>query len=164
MALDEHGGAIVADFPEDFNKGLAAQAQADNTRRLEWYNRACDNAQISIDAGRGDTVSWPNTPTKMEPSAPDAEGVIYWRDFGRPLVDPPRKPVLKQQLGSALAGSSLNPALPPGVLDLGPARGNGFSCGPNDTNPVGKVITLPDGRKIVKTNWGVFGFFYEFTN
>src|ERR1035438_6873134 len=90
--IDASGTKISHNFMEgtaynDMLTILGAQKQAaiDNTQGVSNYNTALANAQISVNAGRGATVTAP--PKPLQKIVADADGTVTYVPFVPPLAD-----------------------------------------------------------------------------
>lgn len=138
------------------NQAAQLQLFADHLNAVNYatYKGLMEGYQTSVDAGRQ-----PSTP----PPAPPLRYVV---ENGALVVSAQSMDVIAvkplEGLKSGLDGGGTT-GVTPNTTDLGGLRGSiGYNCGPRDTNPVGTTISLPDGTKIKKVNWGPFGFFYQF--
>ena len=137
------------------NQNAQAQRFADqmNNANIAAYSGAMAGYNYNVNAGR--------TPASVPPVP------LAWivKDGGIVLSDQPACPEIPVahpvQLQSGLAGGGIVGSKS-GITDIGAARGNlGFNCGPQDTQPLGFQVSLPDGHVYQKQAWGPFGFFYE---
>ena len=66
-------------------RGAQIQAATENTQAVANYNNVLANVQISVTAGRGDTVTAPAKP--LQKVAADADGAVTYVPFVPPLAD-----------------------------------------------------------------------------
>ena len=66
-------------------RGAQIQAATENTQAVANYNNVLANVQISVTAGRGDTVTAPAKP--LQKVVADADGAVTYVAFVPPLAD-----------------------------------------------------------------------------
>ena len=66
-------------------RGAQLQAISDNAQAVANYNNVLANVQISVTAGRGDTVTAPAKP--LQKVVADADGAVTYVAFVPPLAD-----------------------------------------------------------------------------
>src|ERR1035441_2658118 len=66
-------------------RGAQIQAATENTQAVANYNNVLANVQISVTAGRGDTVTAPAKP--LQKVVADADGAVTYVPFVPPLAD-----------------------------------------------------------------------------
>ena len=66
-------------------RGAQLQAIGENTQAVANYNNVLANVQISVTAGRGDTVTAPAKP--LQKVVADTDGVVTYVPFVPPLAD-----------------------------------------------------------------------------
>lgn len=139
------------------NQAAQLQRFADkmNADSVRSYQGLMEGVQVSVNAGR-DPGPIPHPPLKF---VVKDGGIVISDELACPVIVPKQPEMLASGLdGGGIVGTPAN------TTDIGAVRGGiGYNCGPHDTNPVGTVISLPDGTKVKKVNWGPFGFYYEFT-
>lgn len=92
-------------------RGAQLQAITDNAQAVANYNNVLANVQVSVTAGRGDTVTAPVKP--LQKVVADADGAVTYVPFVPPLADL----VIPKTVSSTVQGL-VNEALPAPVDKL----------------------------------------------
>ena len=90
--IDANGNRIAHNYMEGQAycdmltiRGAQLQAISDNAQAVANYNNVLANVQISVTAGRGDTVTAPAKP--LQKVVADADGAVTYVPFVPPLAD-----------------------------------------------------------------------------